>query len=382
MPKGKIKSTQISVEPGKMKQNEKTKSQVKNKNGQKTGAMKNSVSTKNWGKPQNTDKDQQFDMESYCATKAIGEMQKSFKAMDINENKNTIITKKGNILQVIPKDDKTKCFCNAYNRKPKKTCCSSLPKKYPTITSPPENNPENRQNAWLKKKEISLEQIMIEEKIKRRQEKLKQESYPVQQQPMLIAKPIEIVANPSLIQEFTYSFGLLPSYTKDLYILEDINSRSSSYETISNSFKKSMTSYKIASIKKVINPYLLLHYKLRKQAMGICKELLLYHGTKIENIDSICADNFDWRLVSRHKYGWGVSFSSSPYYASHYSDETGTMKAMFVVQVLVGQEWRGNCETEVPKSPFDTTTDPNEKVYVKYDDCCFYPAYVIYYTSK
>ncbi|KAJ8966121.1 hypothetical protein NQ314_003728 [Rhamnusium bicolor] len=82
----------------------------------------------------------------------------------------------------------------------------------------------------------------------------------------------------------------------------------------------------VKQIEKVFNPYLRMQYKLMKieykKRYGHVYEKTLFHGTQKDNIDSICTNNLNWRLTSKHKFGEGVSFSPISNYATHYSDET------------------------------------------------------------
>lgn len=158
---------------------------------------------------------------------------------------------------------------------------------------------------------------------------------------------------------------------------------------IKNLFERTMLHYEMTSIEQVVNPFQLLHYQTRKLLNPCYQEKLLFHGTMLQNVNSISIDNFNWRMVVKDKYGRGVSFSTTPYYASYYGKEIDhyeQSRVMFAVKVLVGYEYvlKENelHSIHIPKPPFDTTTDPQSQVYVKYDDSSFYPAYVIYYRKK
>lgn len=195
--------------------------------------------------------------------------------------------------------------------------------------------------------------------------------------------------NPSELLDFN-SFG---------YITKAPNTRDSHYDHITYNdvleikalFERTMLSYEMTSIEQVVNPFQLLHYQTRKLLNPLYREKLLFHGTMLQNVDSISTNNFDWRMVVNDKYGRGVSFSTKPFYASYYGTENGHYeyeqnRVMFAVKVLVNYEYALK-ENEyhriyIPKPPFDTTTDPQSRVYVKYDDSSFYPAYVIRYRKK
>lgn len=55
---------------------------------------------------------------------------------------------------------------------------------------------------------------------------------------------------------------------------------------------------------------------------GTVNELLLFHATSAANVDPIRKDNFDWRKVSRGKFGLGSSFSDSAQYANNLANRT------------------------------------------------------------
>lgn len=183
------------------------------------------------------------------------------------------------------------------------------------------------------------------------------------------------------------------------YIRKALNTSDSHYDHITycdvleikTLFERTMLSYEMTSIEQVVNPFQLLHYQTRKLLNPFYREKLLFHGTMLQNVDSILTNNFNWRMVVNDKYGRGVSFSTKPYYASYYGNENGyheyePNRVMFAVKVLVNYEYALK-ENEyhriyIPKPPFDTTTDPQSRVYVKYDDSSFYPAYVIHYRKK
>lgn len=110
----------------------------------------------------------------------------------------------------------------------------------------------------------------------------------------------------------------------------------------------------------------------------------LLHSTPAENIQSIINDNLDWRLVARYKFGRGISFSPHVSYADRegcrYTNNQN--RAMIVAKVLISQSYIGYPTLKIPQGGFDTTTDNNYNVFVKYQDDEFYPEYVIYYEGE
>ncbi|PSN29791.1 hypothetical protein C0J52_26805 [Blattella germanica] len=150
-------------------------------------------------------------------------------------------------------------------------------------------------------------------------------------------------------------------------------------------------------------PEYLIHYtRLElKNTFNLVTEKMLFRGTEQRYVHSICEDNFNWRLQegvnSRNKFGKGVSFNTSAYNATFYSDKDSMRKMMFLARVLVSKETQHDPDMIVPpklleKWPsnsnqnnvlrFDTTRAHGGKICVKYSDNDFYPQYLIHYTEE
>lgn len=152
-------------------------------------------------------------------------------------------------------------------------------------------------------------------------------------------------------------------------------------------------SLKVRQIKEVNNPYLWTMYNLKKEEMisrdGHVDELLLFHGTKRQNVRSICDDNLNWRLsgsATGNRFGQGTSLSPKATYASHYCDRDMPIKVMFLMRVLFSKAVIGTPDMVIPKVNqngqtvyYDTSIKEDCSVVVKYCDNEFYPAYVIYF---
>lgn len=143
----------------------------------------------------------------------------------------------------------------------------------------------------------------------------------------------------------------------------------------------------IDSIIKVDNPLLMNAYYRKKEEKlkefnGV-EEHLLFHGTKDNNVESICKYNFDWRLYGKnvgHKFGKGVNFSINAKYASAYTDPNSYVKVMIIAKVLIANVCQGKHDMSIPPPGFDTTQKgQNGIVMVKYEDNEFYPAYILYF---
>ncbi|XP_008195751.2 protein mono-ADP-ribosyltransferase PARP11 [Tribolium castaneum] len=167
------------------------------------------------------------------------------------------------------------------------------------------------------------------------------------------------------------------------------------YKTIQHTdpaFKKikdliDIKSLMIEDLIEVNNPVLDIAYEMKKcekkHTFGNVNEALLFHGTRRENVESICTYNFDWRLFGSnrgHKFGKGVNFSPSAKYASNYSDPHSYHKIMIVAKVLIGNVCQGDQDMSLPPPGYDTSQkDQRASVIVKYEDNEFYPYYILHY---
>ncbi|PSN36121.1 hypothetical protein C0J52_17204 [Blattella germanica] len=189
------------------------------------------------------------------------------------------------------------------------------------------------------------------------------------------------------------------------YIKVEIPKDSDEFASINSAFRSSQKTFKIVQVDRIQNPYLLGCYMLKrlelKNTFNLVTEKMLFRGTKQRYVHSICEDNFNWRLQegvnSRNKFGKGVSFNTSAYNATFYSDKDSMRKMMFLARVLVSKETQHDPDMIVPpklleKWPsnsnqnnvlrFDTTRAHGGKIWVKYSDNDFYPQYLIHYTEE
>ncbi|KAJ3647607.1 hypothetical protein Zmor_019477 [Zophobas morio] len=143
----------------------------------------------------------------------------------------------------------------------------------------------------------------------------------------------------------------------------------------------------VENLVQINNPYLKSAYDLKKEQKvsqygNKVSEKLLFHGTRKENLDSICTWNFNWRFFGEstgHKFGQGVSFSPNAMYASNYSDTNCYNKVMIIAKVLIAQKCQGNENMVLPLDGCDTSQKNNGIVIVKYEDHEFLPLYKMYY---
>jgi Poly(ADP-ribose) polymerase catalytic domain. len=192
-----------------------------------------------------------------------------------------------------------------------------------------------------------------------------------------------------------------PMPSNSAFIKTDVQQYTQEYNTVFRLFKSTtQKQFKIVQIERVQNSYLLGCYLLKKNEMeclrgNYVEERRVFHGTKQSNVQSICENNFDWRLhgdSTGNRYGKGVSFSPISYYASHYSDKYAPVKVMFLVRVLISKCTTGNGNMTIPPRIFDvynrnsierydTAQKENGHVIVKFCDSEYYPEYLIHYTG-
>ncbi|XP_048507791.1 protein mono-ADP-ribosyltransferase PARP12-like isoform X2 [Athalia rosae] len=136
-----------------------------------------------------------------------------------------------------------------------------------------------------------------------------------------------------------------------------------------------------AYIGRIENPYLWSRYVLRYEEMKAqnltrhVTEQIVIHATSISAAYEIADNNFDWRLVKRHRYGKGVSFARDAGYANQHAKQN---EAYIIAGILVAKTSVGHYSIQIPPNDIDTTTNPRHTVFVKYCDSDFYPYYIVY----
>ncbi|CAB1346027.1 unnamed protein product, partial [Coregonus sp. 'balchen'] len=167
------------------------------------------------------------------------------------------------------------------------------------------------------------------------------------------------------------------------------------YKDIKALFEKTTVGFHIRTIERVQNPILWKFYVLQRDQMESSgtsiNEKQLFNGTDSKHVDSICRNNFDWRLCGTN----GTSFGKGSYFArdakcSHsYTSQSG-VRSMFVCRVLVGDYTVGN--SSYVKSPpketggsifYDSCVDniQDPKVFVVFEKYQVYPEYLIQYND-
>ncbi|XP_078365095.1 protein mono-ADP-ribosyltransferase PARP11-like [Oculina patagonica] len=159
-----------------------------------------------------------------------------------------------------------------------------------------------------------------------------------------------------------------------------LDTTSAEFKDVEELFRKTMNDHLvIASIERVQNPLVWEKYLRNKENMMAVAQLnqhqvdekRLFHGTRQENVEAICGQNFDPRLSSRGIHSalngtyFAVHASSSDKYATRDVDFS---QFMFLAKVLLGSH------TE------DGTWNPRQYIHVIYETDHFYPEYIIKYS--
>ncbi|CAG0893930.1 unnamed protein product [Darwinula stevensoni] len=170
---------------------------------------------------------------------------------------------------------------------------------------------------------------------------------------------------------------------EEKYKLVTLSPMSQEYEDIARLFENA--EMRVNNITRIQNPYLWQVYQDRrfhllkhdfKDYPSELNEKFLFHGTAVNNIQSICEKNFDWRLHGTYTgslFGQGVYFGTTPSASVPYAQDN----CMLVAKVLIGFSIPGNSSMTTPPSGYHSTSGPD--MIIKYHDQDFYPAYIIKY---
>ncbi|XP_030759923.1 uncharacterized protein LOC115885227 [Sitophilus oryzae] len=143
--------------------------------------------------------------------------------------------------------------------------------------------------------------------------------------------------------------------------------------------------FNITKIHKIFNPFIQKAFELtREMKYRNIQPLRLYHATKLRHVESICRNNFNWRLSGHergHRVGHGVNFTNDPHLAKHFCDKYSE-NVMILADVLVDLQIEGSGDMIVPPEGIDTAIriTPRHRTYVKFNDSEFCPLYAIYFS--
>ncbi|XP_068859536.1 protein mono-ADP-ribosyltransferase PARP12-like isoform X1 [Aphelocoma coerulescens] len=173
----------------------------------------------------------------------------------------------------------------------------------------------------------------------------------------------------------------------------------SEYNRIKQLFHQTMENYSILKIQRIQNPSLWKVFQWQKEKMKKenegkeVQEKLLFHGTDVMSMKTICTQNFDWRICGNNgtNYGKGSYFARDASYSHAYCQATQQGYFMFVARVLVGDYVKGNTTYVRPprKSAdrlwfYDSCVDDesNPSVFVVFEKHQIYPEYIIEYKAE
>ncbi|NXR23197.1 PAR12 polymerase, partial [Cinclus mexicanus] len=168
------------------------------------------------------------------------------------------------------------------------------------------------------------------------------------------------------------------------------------YNEIKHLFHQTMKNYSILKIQRIQNPSLWKVFQWQKEKMKRenggkeVQEKLLFHGTDITSMKTICTQNFDWRICGSNgsNYGKGIYFARDACYSHAYCQATPQGHLMFVARVLVGDYVKGNADyVRPPKKSadklwfYDSCVDDelNPSVFVVFEKHQIYPEYIVEY---
>ncbi|NWU31735.1 PAR12 polymerase, partial [Dyaphorophyia castanea] len=175
-----------------------------------------------------------------------------------------------------------------------------------------------------------------------------------------------------------------------------ISNVTSEYNGIKQLFHQTMKNYSILKIQRIQNPSLWKVFQWQKEKMKKenggkeVQEKLLFHGTDVNSIKTICAHNFDWRICGSNgtNYGKGSYFARDASYSHIYCQASQQGYSMFVARVLVGDYVEGNATYVRPPRKcghrlwfYDScvNNELNPSVFVVFEKHQIYPEYLIEY---
>ncbi|XP_038008917.1 zinc finger CCCH-type antiviral protein 1-like isoform X2 [Motacilla alba alba] len=178
-----------------------------------------------------------------------------------------------------------------------------------------------------------------------------------------------------------------------------ISNTSSEYNEIKQLFHQTMKNYSILKIQRIQNPSLWKVFQWQKEKMKKenggkdVQEKLLFHGIDVISMETICSQNFDWRICGSNgtNYGKGSYFARDACYSHAYCQATLQGHFMFVARVLVGDYVKGNAAYVRPPMKcagklwlYDSCVDDelNPSVFVVFEKHQIYPEYIIEYKEE
>ncbi|XP_018775269.2 zinc finger CCCH-type antiviral protein 1-like isoform X1 [Serinus canaria] len=178
-----------------------------------------------------------------------------------------------------------------------------------------------------------------------------------------------------------------------------ISNTTSEYNEIKQLFHQTMKNYSILKIQRIQNPSLWKVFQWQKEKMKKenggkeVQEKRLFHGADVTSMETICSQNFDWRICGSNgtNYGKGSYFARDACYSHTYCQATLQGHFMFVARVLVGDYVKGNAAFVRPPMKcadklwlYDSCVDDefNPAVFVVFEKHQIYPEYIIEYKEE
>ncbi|XP_063010019.1 zinc finger CCCH-type antiviral protein 1-like isoform X1 [Melospiza melodia melodia] len=178
-----------------------------------------------------------------------------------------------------------------------------------------------------------------------------------------------------------------------------ISNTTSEYNEIKQLFHQTMKNYSILKIQRIQNPSLWKVFQWQKEKMKKenggkeVQEKRLFHGADVAFKETICSQNFDWRICGSNgtNYGKGSYFARDACYSHTYCQTTLQGHSMFVARVLVGDYVKGNAAYVRPPMKcaaklwlYDSCVDNefNPAVFVVFEKHQIYPEYIIEYKEE
>ncbi|KAL9854455.1 protein mono-ADP-ribosyltransferase PARP12-like isoform 24-T24 [Geothlypis trichas] len=178
-----------------------------------------------------------------------------------------------------------------------------------------------------------------------------------------------------------------------------ISNTTSEYNEIKQLFHQTMKNYSIIKIQRIQNPSLWKVFQWQKEKMKRenggkeVQEKRLFHGADTAFMETICSQNFDWRICGSNgtNYGKGSYFARDACYSHSYCQTTLLGHSMFVARVLVGDYVKGNAAYVRPPMKcaaklwlYDSCVDDesNPAVFVVFEKHQIYPEYIIEYKKE
>ncbi|XP_048124195.1 protein mono-ADP-ribosyltransferase PARP12 isoform X1 [Alosa alosa] len=175
-------------------------------------------------------------------------------------------------------------------------------------------------------------------------------------------------------------------------------SSTNEYKQIMALFNTTMRGFNMVSIERIQNKALWEVFQWQKDFMkknnrGLnVMEKQLFHGTDSKHVDTICHNNFDWRICGTHgtAYGKGSYFARDAKYSHSYTNPSST-RILFVCRVLVGDFTQGHTSYLRPPSKgsgdtvfYDSCVDSlfDPSIYVIFERHQVYPEYLIKYEER